>query len=178
VPRTPEEIIQLLRAWVNGDGSYFGTVPCQIEQDDGPISTILIKADELELLALIRRIAPQRREERERRLLAEREARRLIFHDLLRRSRVSEATSTLNDFLGAPARADWERRVRCRAENLHNRARRSGRSVRGYCAKRCCSRSAGLRQLGGGPSERDVVLVTRAASILGEEPQGLGALRE
>ena len=46
IPRTPEEIFQLLRAWVNGDSSYFGTVPCLIEQDDGPISTILIEARE------------------------------------------------------------------------------------------------------------------------------------
>ena len=79
MPRTPEEIIRLLHSWVNGDSSYFGTVPCLIEQDDGPISTILIAAGELELLALIRRLGPQRREERERRLLAEKEARRLIF---------------------------------------------------------------------------------------------------
>ena len=79
MPRTPEEIIRLLRAWVNGDSSYFGTVPCLIEQDDGPISTILIEAGELELLALVRRLAPQRREDREWRLLAEKEARRLIF---------------------------------------------------------------------------------------------------
>ena len=101
MPRTPEKIIQLLHAWVNGDSSYFGTVPCQIEQDDGPISTILIEAGELDLLALVRRLAPQRREERERCLLAEREARRLIFRDLLRRSRVSESTSTLGDLVGA-----------------------------------------------------------------------------
>ena len=66
VPRNSEEIIQLLRACVNGDSSYFGTVPSLIEQDDGPISTILIEAGELELLALIRRLTPQRREERER----------------------------------------------------------------------------------------------------------------
>src|SRR3970040_1658138 len=97
----PEEIIRLMRAWVNGDSSYFGTVPCQIEQDDGPISTILIEAGGLELLALVRRFAPQRREERERQLLAEKEARRLIFRDLLRRNRMSESTSTVGDFLGA-----------------------------------------------------------------------------
>ena len=101
MPLTPEETIRLMRAWVNGDSSYFGTVPCQIEQDDGPISTILIEAGELELLALVRRLAPQRREERERRLLAEKEARRLIFRDLLRRNRMSESTSTFGDFLGA-----------------------------------------------------------------------------
>jgi len=76
MPVAPEEIIRLMCAWVNGDSSYFGTVPCRIEQDDGPISTILIEAGELELLALVRRLALQRREERERRLLAEREARR------------------------------------------------------------------------------------------------------
>ena len=99
--RTPEEIIQLLRAWVNGDSSYFGTVPCRIEQDDGPISAILIEAGELELLALVRRFAPQRREERERRLLAEKEARLLIFRDLLRRNRTSESTSTIGDLSGA-----------------------------------------------------------------------------
>jgi hypothetical protein len=97
MPRTPEEIIQLLHAWVNGDNSYFGTVPCLIEQDDGPISAILIEAGELELLALIRRLAPQRREERERRLLAEKEARRLIFRDLLWGNRMSESTSTFGD---------------------------------------------------------------------------------
>ena len=94
MPRTPEGIIRLLRAWVNGDSSYFGTVPCLIEQDDRPISTILIEAGELALLAVIRRLAPQRREELERRLLAEKEARRLIFRDLVRRSRISESTST------------------------------------------------------------------------------------
>ena len=98
--RTPEEIIQLLRAWVNGDSSYFGTVPCRIEQDDGPISTILIEAGELELLALVRRLAPQRQEKRERRLFAEKEARRLIFRDLLRRNRMSESTSTFGDLFG------------------------------------------------------------------------------
>ena len=101
MPLTPEETIRLMRAWVNGDSSYFGTVPCRIEQDDGPISTILIEAGELELLALVRRLAPQRREERERRLLAEKEARRLIFRGLLRRNRMSESTSTVGDFLGA-----------------------------------------------------------------------------
>ena len=79
MPRTPEEIIRLLHAWVNGDSSYFGTVPCLIEQDDGPITKILVEAGELELLVLVRRLGPQRREERERRLLAEKEARRLIF---------------------------------------------------------------------------------------------------
>src|ERR1035437_4679840 len=79
MPRTPEEIIRLLHAWLNGDSSYFGTVPCLIEQDDGPISIILIVAGELELLDLVRRLAPQRREDREWRLLAEKEARRLIF---------------------------------------------------------------------------------------------------
>src|SRR3970040_2999624 len=68
MPRTPEEIIQLLHAWVDGDSSYFGTVPCLIEQDDGPISKILIEAGELELLSLIRRLAPQRREGREGRV--------------------------------------------------------------------------------------------------------------
>ena len=110
--RTPQEVIQLLRAWVNGDSSYFGTVPCLIEQDDGPISTILIEAGELELLALIRRLAPQRREERERRLLAEREARRLIFRDLLRRSRMSESTSTFGDpFEAATCRLGKESEV-------------------------------------------------------------------
>ena len=101
MPVAPEEIIRLMRAWVNGDSSYFGTVPCRIEQDDGPISTILIEAGELELLALVRRFAPQRREERERHLLAEKEARRLIFRDLLRRNRMCESTSTVGDFLGA-----------------------------------------------------------------------------
>jgi len=101
MPRTPAEIIQLLHAWVNGDNSYFGTVPCLIEQDDGPISKILIEASELEFLALIRRLAPQRREERERRLLAEKEARRLIFRDLLRGNRMSESTSTFGDPFGA-----------------------------------------------------------------------------
>ena len=101
MPVAPEEIIRLMRAWVNGDSSYFGTVPCRIEQDDGPISTILIEAGELELLALVRQFAPQRREERERHLLAEKEARRLIFRDLLRRNRTSESTSTVGDFLGA-----------------------------------------------------------------------------
>ena len=101
--RTPEEIIQLLRAWVNGDSGYFGTVPCLIEQDDGPISTILIEAGELELLALVRRLAPQRREKRERQLLVEREARRLLFHDLLRRDRMSELSSTLGIYLELPA---------------------------------------------------------------------------
>ena len=101
MPLAPEDIIRLMRAWVNGDSSYFGTVPCQIEQDDGPISTILIEAGELELLALVRRFAPQRREERERRLLAEKEARRLIFRDLLRRDRMSESTSTFGDSFGA-----------------------------------------------------------------------------
>lgn len=101
MPLAPEDIIRLLRAWVNGDSSYFGTVPCQIEQDDGPISTILIEAGELELLALVRRFAPQRREEREHRLLAEKEARRLIFRDLLRRNRMSESTSTFGDSFGA-----------------------------------------------------------------------------
>jgi len=101
MPVAPEEIIRLMRAWVNGDSSYFGTVPCQIEQDDGPISTILIEAGELELLALVRQFAPQRREERERHLLAEKEARRLIIRDLLRRNRMSESTSTVGDFLGA-----------------------------------------------------------------------------
>ena len=101
MPVAPEEIIRLMRAWVNGDSSYFGTVPCQIEQDDGPISTILIEAGELELLALVRRFAPQRREERERRLLAEKEARRLIFRDLLRRNRMSESASTVGDLFGS-----------------------------------------------------------------------------
>jgi len=101
MPVAPEEIIRLMRAWVNGDSSYFGTVPCQIEQDDGPISTILIEAGELELLALVRRLAPQRRKERERRLLAEKEARLLLFRDLLRRNRTSESASTFGDFLGA-----------------------------------------------------------------------------
>jgi hypothetical protein len=99
MPRTPEEIIQLLYAWVDGDSSYFGTVPCLIEQDDGPISKILIEADERVLLALIRRLAPQRREEQERRLAAEKEVRRLIFHELRRRDQVSEATTTRGDFL-------------------------------------------------------------------------------
>ena len=112
MPRTPEEIIQLLRAWVNGDSSYFGTVPCLIEQDDGPISTILIEARELELLDLIRRLAPERREERERRLLAEKEARCLIFRDLLRRSRMSESTSTFGDpFEAATCRLGKESEV-------------------------------------------------------------------
>ena len=101
MPVAPEEIIRLMRAWVNGDSSYFGTVPCRIEQDDGPISRVLIEAGELELLALVRRFAPQRREERERRVLAEKEARRLIFRDLLRRNRTSESTSTVGHFLGA-----------------------------------------------------------------------------
>jgi len=95
--RTSGEIIRLIRAWVNGDSSYFGTVPCRIEQDDGPISTILIEAGELELLALVRRLAPQRREERERRLLTEKEVRRLIFRDLLRRTRMTKSTSTFGD---------------------------------------------------------------------------------
>ena len=67
----------------------------RIEQDDGPISTILIEAGELDLLAFVRRLAPQRREERERRLLAEREERRLIFRNLLRRNRTSKSTSPL-----------------------------------------------------------------------------------
>jgi hypothetical protein len=95
MPRTPEEIIRLLHEWVNGDSSYFGTVPCQIEHDDGPISTILIEAGELEVLTLVRRLAPQRREERERRLLTEAEGRRLIFRNLLRRNRTSESTLPL-----------------------------------------------------------------------------------
>ena len=99
IPRPPEETIQLLHAWVDGDSSYFGTVPCLIEQDDGPISKILIEAGELELLSLIRRLAPQRREGQERRLAAEKEARRLMFRELRRKDRVSEATPTLGDFL-------------------------------------------------------------------------------
>ncbi len=102
MPLTPKEIIRRLRAWVKGDRSYFGTVPCRIEEDYGPIPRILIEAGELELLALIRRLAPQRRKERERRLLAEKEARRLIFHDLLRRNRMSESASTFGDSLGSP----------------------------------------------------------------------------
>lgn len=81
-------MVALLRAWGDGDSSYFGTVPCLIHEDDGPISRILIEAGELELLTLVRRLAPQRREERERRLLAEKEARRLIFRNLLRRNNV------------------------------------------------------------------------------------------
>ena len=85
MPRTKEEIIQLLRAWVDGGTSYFGTVPCLIEEDDGPISRILIEAGEPELLAQIRRLAPHRKEELERRLQAEQEARRVLFHELLRR---------------------------------------------------------------------------------------------
>jgi hypothetical protein len=96
MPRTPEEIIRLLHAWVNGDSSYFGTVPCLIEQDDGPISTILIEAGEQDLLALVRRLAPQRRVERERRLLAEREARRLLFR--MTSKSPSQTTSTPSDF--------------------------------------------------------------------------------
>ena len=96
MPRTPEEIIRLLHAWVNGDSSYFGTVPCLIEQDDGPISTILIEAGELKLLALVRRLAPQRREERERRLLAEKESRRLIFR--MSSQSTSQPISTSSSF--------------------------------------------------------------------------------
>ena len=79
MPLAPQDVIRVMRAWVTGDSSYFGTVPCLIEQDDGPITKILIYAGELELLALVRRLGPQRREERERRLLAEKEARSLIF---------------------------------------------------------------------------------------------------
>jgi hypothetical protein len=115
--RTPEEIIQLLRAWVNGDSSYFGTVPCLIEQDDGPISKILIEAGERELLSLIRRLAPQRREDQERRLAAEKEVRRLIFHELRRKDRVSEATPTCGDLL-AGTQAHSGRRASYGTENL------------------------------------------------------------
>ena len=101
MPLAPQDVIRVMRAWVTDDSSYFGTVPCQIEQDEGPISTILIEAGELELLALVRRFAPQRREERERRLLEEKEARRLIFRNLLRRDRMRESTSTFGDSFGA-----------------------------------------------------------------------------
>jgi len=86
MPRTTAEIVALLRAWVDGDTSYFGTVPCLIEEDDGPISLILIEAGELELLSQIRRLAPHRKEELERRLQAEKEARRVLFHELLEAS--------------------------------------------------------------------------------------------
>jgi hypothetical protein len=107
MPRTPEEIIQLLHAWVNGDSSYFGTVPCLIEQGDGPIFKILIEAGEPELLAQIRRLAPQRCEEQERRLAADKEA-RLLLRKLRRRDRVSAATSSIGDFWGGATGRPWK----------------------------------------------------------------------
>ena len=77
-----DETIALLRAWVDGDTSYFGTVPCRIDEDDGPIAKILIEAGEIDLLAKARALAPYRKWEREWRLLAEKEARRVYFHQL------------------------------------------------------------------------------------------------
>ena len=69
-----------MRAWIDGSTGYFGTVPCRIDEDDGPIAKILIEAGEIDLLAKARALAPNRKWELEWRLLAEKEARRAYFH--------------------------------------------------------------------------------------------------